>query len=224
MSVRSRFIISALVVTMLLAGAVGSASARELLVSEQHHSWIWLLGHALLHPRIVFSNGQIRVQCNLRLGGGTNERIIKKETTTTIGSITNGEVEECEGGTATLRRETLPWSTRYRSFTGTLPRIRSSSESVIRATFRIREREGLECEAATEVNHPLVFIIGNSSEQAETGLETTGEAEYITADSTHRIPLRGEGFLCAFAGEGEISGVGLVRNLPGTGKIRITLI
>ena len=69
MSVRSRFIISALVAAMLLAGAAGSASARQLSVNEEHHSWIWKLGRALLHPQVTFcSLARSRVVCNIALG------------------------------------------------------------------------------------------------------------------------------------------------------------
>ncbi|HXE44449.1 MAG TPA: hypothetical protein VN635_04545, partial [Conexibacter sp.] len=120
--------------------------------------------------------------------------------------------------------ETMPWESRYRSFTGTLPRIRSITIGLIRATFRIREPGGLECEAATTAERPGIGIVGNSADAAENGLETTGEPENITADRSAGIGLRGEGFLCAFAGDGRFEGIGLVRNLPRTAKITVTLI
>ena len=225
MRYRSKLTLAALTAAALLAVAVSGASARSLRVTERNFELIWNEALGAPKTKLRFTvPGRAPVECRVTLLGRFVETTIKKETTIRQNTVNHGELESCTGGTATIRTETMPWESRYRSFTGTLPRIRSITIGLIRATFRIREPGGLECEAATTVERPGIGIVGNSADAAETGLETTGEPENITADRTAGIPLRGEGFLCAFAGEGRFEGIGLVRNLPRTAKIRVTLI
>ncbi|HXE46558.1 MAG TPA: hypothetical protein VN635_15350 [Conexibacter sp.] len=225
MQLRSRFSVAALAASMLLAIAVSGAPARSFRVNERNVEEIWNEALGAPKTKLGFTiPGRAPVECRVTLLGRSVETTIKKETTIRQGTINHGELESCTGGIATLRTETMPWEIRYRSFTGTLPRIRSATAGVIRATFGIRETGGLECEVATTAEKPGIRIDGSSADAAETGFETTGEPENVTADRTASIPLRGEGFLCAFSGDGRFSGIGLVRNLPRTAKIRVTLI
>jgi len=220
----SKLILAALAASAFLAIAVSGATARSLRVNERNFETIWNETLGATKTKLKFTvPGRTPVACRVTMLGHFNESTIVKETLRNQNTITHAELESCTNGTATIRTETLPWTSRYRSFGGTLPRIREIKIGLIGATFKIREAGGLECEAGTEVNHPAVGIAGNSSQAAETGLETTGEAEDITAEPVPGIPLGG-GFLCAFAGEGNFEGVGLIRNLPRTGKIRVTLI
>ena len=225
MRMHSKLILAALAASMLLAIGVTGASAGRLRVNERNFELIWNEGLGAPKTKLRFTPGTgPTVECRVTLLGRFVESTIKKETTIRQSTINHGELEGCTGGTATIRTETMPWESRYRSFEGTLPRIRSITIGLIGAFFRIREPNGVECEAQTTVANPGVGIAGNSAGTgAETGLETTGEAENIRADETAGIPLGGE-FLCGFAGIERFSGVGLIRNLPRTAKLRITLI
>ncbi|HXE46054.1 MAG TPA: hypothetical protein VN635_12770 [Conexibacter sp.] len=225
MHLRTRLILAAFAASALFAIAVSGASARSFRSIERNFELIWneILGAPRTKMRFAAGGGPT-VACRVTLLGRFVENTVKKETTIRQGTTNHGELESCTNGTATIRTETMPWEGRYRSFTGTLPRIRSITTGLIRATFKIRETGGLACELATEVTHPGVIISGNSAEAPETGLETTGEPENLTVERGNTVPLRGEGFLCDFAGEGTFSGIGLIRNLPRTAKIRVTLI
>jgi hypothetical protein len=216
----SKLILAALAASALLAVAASGANARNLSVNEKNFELIWNEAKR----KLAFTAGGRTVECNVVLLGSFVERTIKKETSITQNNINHGTLESCTGGTATIRTETMPWPGRYRTFTGRLPAIRSIIGGLIRATFRVRESGGLECEAASEVTHPIVGIVGNSAQAPETGLETTGEPVNLAVEPGNGIPLRGEGFLCAFAGEGRFEGVGLLLNLPRTRKLKITLI
>jgi len=213
----SKLILAALAASALLALAVSSASAGRLSTNEKNFELIWneALGATKTKLELIGRTAGINIQCKVTLLGSFRENTITKTTANNQGTINHGELSECEGGSATIRAETFPWNLRYRSFTTSLPRITSISTGLIGARFRT-ESGGTTCESTTETNHPGIGI-------AEGGLETTGEPENIIADRNGRIPLRGS-FLCGFAGEGEFGGTGLIRNLPRTGKIRITLI
>jgi len=222
----SKLILAAIAASALLAISVGVASASRLSTNERNFELIW--NETLTEAggrnktKLSFTAAGNTVECRVTLLGRFTENTIKKETALNQNTINHGELESCTGGTATIRTETMPWISRYRSFEESLPRIRSVSIGLIRATFAI-EAGGHTCEAGTEVNRPAVGIAGNSRQRSESGFVNTGEPENITAEEGNRIRLGGE-FVCFFAGEGEFRGIGLVRNLPRTAKLRITLI
>jgi len=213
----SKLILAALAASALLALAVGSASAGRLSTNEKNFELIWneALGATKTKLELIDNSAGVNIQCKVTLLGSFRENTITKTTANNQGTINHGELNECEGGSATIRAETFPWQLRYRSFTTSLPNIRSISTGLIGARFR-SEANRLTCESTTETNHPGIGI-------AEGGLESTGEPENIIADRNGRIRLRGN-FLCEFSEEGEFGGVGLIRNLPRTGKLHITLI
>ena len=222
----SKLILAALVSTAILAIAVGGASARAFSVNERNFELIWnnaLTGKTKFH--FIAPAASINVECNVTLLGGFSANTIAKNTGINQGTVRHGELEGCVGGTATIRTETMPWNLRYRSFANTLPRIRSINIGLTSAKLLVTGSNGLICEPQTEANHPFVSIIGNTARRTETGLEETNrEPENITAEEGNRIPLTGREFLCQFGGEAEVEGVGLIRNLPRTAKLRITLI
>ncbi|HXE46041.1 MAG TPA: hypothetical protein VN635_12705 [Conexibacter sp.] len=222
-----KLVLAALAATMLLAIGVGGATARNLSINEKNFEYIWneVLGSPKTKLEFIASGTGINIQCRLTLLGRFTERTIKKEPAINQGTINHGELESCTGGTVTMRTETMPWTSRYGFFEGILPRIRSLVTTLIGARFRVRESGGLECEITTELRHTGTPIIGNAAipgEPLEAGLERTGEPEDVTSNRPSRIPLGG-GVLCAIA-EAELGGTGLIRNLPRTAKVRITLI
>jgi len=212
----SKLILTALAATALLALAVGDASAGRLSTNERNFELIWdnaLTGKTKLE--LIAASAGINIQCKVTLLGRSTESTILKSTSINQGTINHGTVTECEGGSATIRAETFPWQLRYRSFTTSLPRIKSISVGLIGARVRI-ESGGTVCESTSEANHPGIGVV-------EGGFETTSEPENTIADRNSRIPLSGN-FLCGFAGEGEFGGIGLLRNLPRSAKVKITLI
>jgi len=215
-----KLILAALAATGILALAVSSASAGRLSTNEKNFELIWnnaFTGKNNLE--LIDSSAGVNIRCRVTLLGRFSSNTIIKATGLNQGTINHGEiVNACEGGSATIKQETFPWNLRYRSFSASLPNIRSISTGLIGARFHVKENGffRLECESATEANHPGIGI-------AEGGLERTGEPENIIADTNGRIPLRGS-FACEIAEEGEFGGIGLLRNLPRTAKLRITLI
>ena len=219
----AKLVLTALAASAILALAVGGASARSFSTNEKNFELIW---NNALTGKTKFSflmrGVGARIECNVTLLGGFTNNTIAKSTNTNQGTIRHGELESCTGGTLTIRTETLPWNLRYRSFAGTLPTIRSITTGLLNATFLVTPTSLPTCEFATEANEPGVGIIGNSR-TAETGLERTGEPENITAEEGNRIRLFGN-FGCTIAGSAEFEGRGLIRNLPRTAKVRVTLI
>jgi len=225
MRYRSKLTIAALSATVLLAIAVGGATASRLSVNERNFEFIWSEALGGTKTKLTFTAGTRNIfECRVTLLGRFTESTIKKEPSTNQATIHHGELESCANGTDTIKSETMPWNIRYRSFEGSLPTIRSVTFGLIKAAFRMRESGGTECEWMTELNHPAVLIAGNSSETSETGFASSGEPENITAERSGPIPLGGEGLFCAFAGSGTFGGTGLIRNLARTRLIRITLI
>jgi len=212
-----KLILAALAASALLALAVGSASAGRFSTNERNFELIWdeAISPFKTKFELIARSAGINVQCRLSLLGSFRESTITKTTGNNQGTINHGALTECEGGSATIKQETFPWNLRYRSFVGSLPTIQRLSTSILGFRLHIESAE-TSCEATTEANHPGIGIV-------EGGLESSSEPENMIGDRNARIPLRGS-FVCEFLGEGEFGGVGLMRNLPRTAKLRITLI
>ncbi len=164
MRTHSKLILAALAATMLLSIGIGTASARGLSVNERNFEFIWneALGTPKTKLELIARNTGANIQCRVTLLGSFVERTIKKEVNLNQNKINHAALEGCTGGGVTFHQETLPWNSRYRSFTGTLPRIRSITIGLIGISFII-EAGGLTCQTRTEVNHPGVGIAGNSA-------------------------------------------------------------
>jgi len=208
---RSRLVLAALAAVALLAVAVDGASAGRLSVTERNFELIW--NEALTgKSKLEFNAASMQaIQCNVTYLGHFIERTITKTTGNNQGAITHGELSGCVGGLVTLRTETMPWNLRYRSFAGALPNITGLGLGIVNAQYRA-ESSGLTCEVATEVNAPAVVTLETFS---------AGAPENVRADENATIPLGGA---CAFISPGRIGGRGLIRNLPRTAKLTITLI
>ena len=213
---RSKLVLAVLAATALFALAVGNASARTFSTSERNFELIW--NSALTgKTKLEFRSGAGTISCNVTLLGRFNASSIAKEREIAQGRISHGELESCGGGGATIRTETMPWELRYVSFAGRLPsEITGITTNLIRASFRVEPTgSGLACEPVTEATHPGVGIIESFS---------AGAVENIRADETREIPLGGRNFFCQFGGASFFAGRGLIRNLPRTAKITVTLI
>jgi hypothetical protein len=217
MHTRTKLVLGALAAAMLLAFAVGTASANRLSISERNFLIRWA-------PLTLASTAGSSIRCSVTLDGSFHSSTITKTTGLLIGYITtatiagtsgNGREAVCTGGTATVLRETLPWHVQYNGFTGTLPRITGVNLLLIGASFRVDPEGSFEpaCLARTEALHPSRGI-------AE--LNAGGEIRNLRPDETALIPLSG-GFGCSIA-EGSFSGPSTVQNAANTANITIRLI
>jgi len=121
MRTRSKLCLTALMAAALFATAVGTASARNLSISNSNI-------RANFRP-LIFFNGSNRLSCNVTIEGSFHYRTIVKSINALLGYITRVDVDEVncagtgllEGATASANRETLPWHVTYLGFRGTLP-------------------------------------------------------------------------------------------------------
>ncbi len=120
--------LAALTATLVLAGAVGSASARSLSVSET--------GFRITFSSLEFGSSVVTVRCRLTLEGSFHRRSGPKIPRSLIGTISRAIVAHpgCSGGEAWVDNGTeseplgtapnrLPFHLTYESFGGILPRI-----------------------------------------------------------------------------------------------------
>jgi hypothetical protein len=200
--------LSALLAAMLLASALGTASARNLEVSNQRFRVRW--------SRLEFRSSLVTVRCQVTLEGSFHSRTFAKVARTLIGAITRIDVftERCTNGTARAIRPP-PWHVTYEGFTGTLPAIQTIRLLLQRFQFLI-ESFGVSCKYGTSTDN----VTGSAV------LNAAGEV-------TNLIPLRernianlleGPG-LCPAAGTLE-SAVedGVVTLLASTARITLRLI
>lgn len=193
---------------LLLALAVGSASANRLSYSEQNFRIVW--------TRLIFSEsgGGFPINCPVTLEGSFHSRTFAKTRDLLGGFITNAVVNNaaCSEGHATILRASLPWHVTFQSFTGTLPNITSVRYNLIGAAFQIEPGLGLVCLASSSVTSPAA---GSASREAG------GNITSLQPDSSLAIPVTGA--LCPesgiFSGSGEVFVQGSSER-----RVRLTLI
>lgn len=216
MRAASKLVLATLAATALLALASSGASARAFSVTERNFEFIW--SHLIENKTSLgfIDNVAKLTECNVTFLGSFVERTIAKTVGTKIAEIRHAERFLCEEGEAEFRG--LNWNVVYRGFTGALPFITSVSIGLTNFSSRIRRTEifNTECIATATVAEPAVFIIEEIM---------GGEVENIRADETARIRLSGMNPLCGTTHtELHLTGRGLVRNLPRTAKLTLTLI
>lgn len=207
MLTRTKLLLAGLTAAAMMLSLVATASARNVSVSQR--------GYELDYGfRFEAGGNNIRCEPSIFLG-------IYKEST--FAKAQHQQVDEirhsssrsqtCTGGGLTVLTETLPWQVDYEGFSGRLPQITAIRTSIIGLAFRI-STSGLGCLVATTATKPAFaeFLIGAG-----------GTIEGYRFDERVGIPLGG-GFLCSAAGEGHLSGVPPVRNLPRTNNLIMTLI
>ncbi|HEU4721161.1 MAG TPA: hypothetical protein VFS59_07330 [Gemmatimonadaceae bacterium] len=199
---------------LLLSMAVGTASARNLSISNPN-------------IRVTWSNlefvGTVTVRCQLTLEGSFHRNTIVKERGTLIGAITRATVKTESCTNARLRTEGLPWHLTYEGFRGTLPNITEVFLLISRFLIRFERLLGSSCEcrygtATDNVTYTAVVEAGGISNLIPvegratlTLLEARGETALI------RCPLIEQ--------KRAATNDGVVRLLTSaTTRIRITLI
>jgi hypothetical protein len=206
MRIRSKLLFVALGATVLMAYAVGTASATRLATSAQTFRIQW----SALNFQ---AGGGVSVSCPVTLSGSFHSRTISKVSGQLIGYVNVARVNEasCSGGTARARSETLPWHVQYNSFGGTLPNITSVTLTLVGARFEI-VAGGVTCEAGTTQASPAFGRATVSS----------GTVTEFKALEEHTIPLGGS-FFCNFVSPGRFAGTGTVDDGAGN-ALRVTLV
>ena len=127
----SKLLLVAVGAAALLGALVSSASARSLEVSAQTTTALW--------TALRFAGGFGTIECEIRVSGSFHGRTSAKTVNSLSGYITEAVVLRCRTGGATINQASFPWHRRFRGFTGTLPNITSTSDSITGAEWSIRE-------------------------------------------------------------------------------------
>ena len=203
----SRRLVVALGAALLLATAVGGASARNLSTSNQN-------------LRVTFSSielggGGITIRCRATLEGSFHTRTIVKVARSLVGAVTRASIDEgtCTNGTARPRTETLPWHLTYEGFTGTLPNITSLHALYSRFRFQIVASGLCTADYGTATDNITVAATREGG-GAITGLSPIAGRNTATLNS-------GTAFCPATA---RFTGTGSVTLLGTTTRVSITLI
>ena len=137
MRTRSKLALIGLGAAMLMAFAIGTASARNLSISNQN-------------IRMTFNNlelgaeGLATTTCHVTLEGSFHERTLVKTPETLVGFLTRVTTGNCNNGVSVLR-ETLPWHIRYVGFSGRLPAISLILAKGVGAAFVVEPGLGFRC-------------------------------------------------------------------------------
>jgi hypothetical protein len=204
---RTSAVLAALAATLVLASAVGSASANSVSVSNQGFRINW--------ARLTFSEsgGGLPISCPVTLEGSFHARTLAKTIDALVAHITRAVHGGCQEGTATILTASLPWHVTYQGFTGTLPSITGVRHQLIGAEFQIEPGLGIRCLARTSASFPAA---------GDANREAGGDITSLSADSELLIPVTGSP-LCPqygiFSGSGEVHVLGST-----TARVRMTLI
>jgi len=207
MRTRSKLLLAAISAPALLGLAIGTASARNLEISNSANGF-----RITWNPlRIEFSGREAR--CPVTFEGTFERSSIVKSPSSRVGRVIGAAVGTCTRNTATFLRETLPWELDYNSFTGTLPSIASVSLNLIRASFSAN-LEGIECLAQSRSDQPWSGIITAEANGTFTGFRT---------DESRSIETSG-GFFCITSRARASGDASTITSRGGTTAITVRLI
>jgi hypothetical protein len=215
MAVRWKIALAAFGAALVLASAVGVASAGRFSITNRTFRVTW--------SPITYTGGGIQVECNVTIEGSFHSTTIQKVVGTLVGYVTRAAVTHpcTEGawyylnGVEVLRgvtlSNTLPWHIRYRSFVGALPNIQKIGLDIIDYSFLIETVLIPGCLYRSTAARPVQWDFVREGGGAITSVE----------EPAVPIPLK-EGVGCpselTFAGAGRLM-------VPGTTlAIRVTLI
>jgi hypothetical protein len=176
-----------------------SAAARRIAASEGRMLQIW--------RSLKFEGGLGQpLTCPVTLEGTFHSRTLSKVSGQLIGSVTETVADgpHCTNGSATVKRETLPWHLQFNSFAGTLPSITQLKFQIIGSSFRV-ETGVISCEATTTQTNPAFGTITVSA----------GAMTSIRSEGTIPCGI----FTGTFEGTGEV----FVQGPTGLSSTRITV-
>lgn len=223
MRTSARLSLAALMAAVLLSATVGTASARNLSVTEQSFRASW--------ASLEFVTSVVTVRCRVTFEGSFHSRTIVKVARSLVGAVTRAIIAHpCTNGEAWVDNGTereplgtapnrLPFHLTYESFTGTLPAITNIGGLITRGSFVIRATVlGLACQG--RYGRPEDNRSGTVNREAGGGLTS------ITNRAGNRISLveqLGTNAVCP--AEGSFAGTsGPVTGLTDGRVITLTLI
>jgi hypothetical protein len=223
MRTHTRMLLGALTAALVLASAVGSASAQRLSIGNANQSFrvVW----TPLTLGTASGGGGTQIICNVTLEGSFHYRSIIKLARTLIGFVTKAAVSHpCTGsgegwadngvenaGLGVIRN-TLPWHVSYEAFTGRLPNI-TGVRLLLRPVFTIN------------VFGVLCRYSGNA--QGVVNINGSGEGTTLVPDSALGVPNIEGSFLCpgnGFFSASTSTERNIITLLGSAAKITITLI
>lgn len=214
---KTRHLAAALISAFVLAGATGSAAARNFTISNQSFRVTW--------ASLEFEASST-IRCAVTFEGSFHSRTIAKVERSLIGSISRAVIQEercTNGGVVAFNGveryngatppNTLPWHLTYESFTGTLPAI--SGIRFLFSRFRFGAiMIGCTGQYGTETDN-MTFTAAREN----SGGITTLTPSVLSAMTLFR---RDGGVLCnATAG---LRGAGSMTQLNSTSRINVNLI
>jgi hypothetical protein len=221
MHTRTKLLITTLTAAVVLAAAVGTATARRLETSNQFIRVVW---NALKFNE--GGGGGPSVTCPVTLEGSFHSRTISKVSGQLIGYITRAALTRngcvLAGGAENIRilngveepTNTLPWHVRYDSFEGTLPNIAGIRLQLIGAAFLLTAF-GVSC-------------LYKSTEASPAFGNALLNAGHVVTDLKPReektIPKFAGGALCPNTGRFSSAAASTVSLLGATTSIIITLV
>ena len=205
MRISTKLTLTALLAALLLASAVGAASARNLSSSTQNIRATW---STLEFAAITVA------RCQVTLEGSFHARTIAKVARTLIGTITRFLVKEESCVNGRVHPKNLPWHLTYESFTGTLPNL--TNVVFLMSRFLFEHIATGTCTADYGAAGDNISLRGNR--------EMGGGITSLETVSNRNTALRvgaGLGFCEALV---RLTGVGAIAVLGTTTRISVTLI
>jgi hypothetical protein len=201
MRTRSKLVLVGLGATLLMALAIGSASARTFSITNQN-------------IRVAFRNLEFEIEgistttCRVTLEGSLHSRTIAKVRGALIGYLTRVSTNNCNNG-VTILTETLPWHIRYESFSGILPNITLILIRSSPVSFRVEGGFGISCLARGELGARFIRIVPG------------GQLRFARIER-QSLPLTGA--FCPSTGAFRSAEDGLITLLGNNNLITVTLI
>lgn len=191
MSKYVKLVLTSAVALVALFAVVGSAVASEATVSPAGAI------ASASEGKLSFTGGSFTIRCNVTLNGSLLRGPIRTEGTGQLGSITEVQIRECEGGSVSgvlfREEEGRAWAIRLVRTLGTAPNsVTGLLFNIVGAKFQLSVfGEAVNCLYAGD-NGALMALTATRT----AGVYTTGR---ITALAT-ALPLVSGGFLCPSSG------------------------
>lgn len=217
---RMHRVVTALAAALVLATAVGNASAGKLSIESTNFRLVW--------PVLTLTSGGVVASCPVTLEGTLHSSTFAKIAGLLIGHVTRAISANAVcaappvtrfymlNGTEVINTvttmNTLPWHLRYQSFSGTLPNITSVNVDIVGASI-LGEGGGSTCLFRSTAAAPWRGRFEVNGERRITGYRS---------DESGRIPRFAGGIACPI--EAWLAGTAGVTRLGVSNTIRVFLI
>jgi len=205
MRTRSKLVLMGLGAALIMAAAVGSASAGRYSIS---HGELFKIRWASLRFSLV---GTTIAECPVTLESSLHNRTLAKTVGTLLGYVTRASLGRCIAGSATILSETLPWHVQYGGFSEALPSPRPII-TIVGFAFRLNNAITGPCLMRSTSLEPVKGIIGPTYEAGGNGI-----AERFTMETSNSIE-------CPQVGRFNFAGSAPVTESAGARNVLVRLI